>query len=487
MRELTEKNWTIQATEAIQFVITPPGFVNVNLLWEKYGIGYKVILSYVKDEYTHWFYWNHDLREISQYTFNLEMSQPGKINTIINKWDNSSKKFQEHTHKLSSINLQELTKDQLIEEYQKFSKSYAEAWGESLSADAISLYMEKILSKKLLPHLDKKGLSYNYTKYLPTLTAPTKTSFAAQETEDLFKIALKSQRKEDISQDLEEHSKKYFWLTNSYLRAVYLTPEFFKGKVEELTRRNDLSEKLEQLHRSPLKAKEEKAKLCKELELTKEIIATLNLIDLFTLWQDKRKKNNLIGDHYQYFFFKELCRRNNYQEKEWGGLTSEEFVKALNKEISLEEIKERSQESLIIFQHKKDPIIFKGKEANTLFKKLFQEKDTNVNDVRGMCASQGRSEGNVKIILKSEDLPKMQQGDILISSMTRPELVPAMKKAAAIVTDEGGITSHAAIVSRELGIPCVVGTKIATKVFKDNDFIEVNANHGIARKVILDD
>ena len=104
-----------------------------------------------------------------------------------------------------------------------------------------------------------------------------------------------------------------------------------------------------------------------------------------------------------------------------------------------------------------------------------------------MCASQGRSEGNVKIILKSEDLPKMQQGDILISSMTRPELVPAMKKAAAIVTDEGGITSHAAIVSRELGIPCVVGTKIATKVFKDNDFIEVNANHGIARKVILDD
>ena len=67
--------------------------------------------------------------------------------------------------------------------------------------------------------------------------------------------------------------------------------------------------------------------------------------------------------------------------------------------------------------------------------------------------------------------------------MTRPELVPAMKKAAAIVTDEGGLTSHAAIVSRELGIPCVVGTKISTKIFKDGDLVEVNANHGSVRKI----
>ena len=77
----------------------------------------------------------------------------------------------------------------------------------------------------------------------------------------------------------------------------------------------------------------------------------------------------------------------------------------------------------------------------------------------------------------------MEKGDVLVSSMTRPELVPAMKKALAVVTDEGGMTCHAAIVSRELGIPCVVGTKIATKAFKDGDFVEVNANHGVVRKM----
>jgi len=65
--------------------------------------------------------------------------------------------------------------------------------------------------------------------------------------------------------------------------------------------------------------------------------------------------------------------------------------------------------------------------------------------------------------------------------MTRPEFLPAMKKSVAVVTDEGGLTCHAAIVSRELGIPCIIGTKIATKVLKTGDLVEVNANHGVVR------
>jgi pyruvate,water dikinase len=65
--------------------------------------------------------------------------------------------------------------------------------------------------------------------------------------------------------------------------------------------------------------------------------------------------------------------------------------------------------------------------------------------------------------------------------MTVPDLVSAMKRAAAIVTDEGGVTCHAAIISRELKKPCIIGTKVATKVFKDGDLVEVDANKGIVR------
>lgn len=76
---------------------------------------------------------------------------------------------------------------------------------------------------------------------------------------------------------------------------------------------------------------------------------------------------------------------------------------------------------------------------------------------------------------------KVSAGDVVVSPMTTPDLLPAMKLSSAIVTDEGGLTCHAAVVARELGKPCVIGTKIATKVLKDGDTVEVDAEKGIVR------
>ena len=108
----------------------------------------------------------------------------------------------------------------------------------------------------------------------------------------------------------------------------------------------------------------------------------------------------------------------------------------------------------------------------------------SVFELHGQTASLGQAKGKVKIINSASDMKKMKTGDILVSIATNPDVVPAMKKAAAIVTEQGGVTSHAAIVSRELGTPCVIGTKIATKVLKDGDVVEVDADKGIVRKVI---
>ena len=104
---------------------------------------------------------------------------------------------------------------------------------------------------------------------------------------------------------------------------------------------------------------------------------------------------------------------------------------------------------------------------------------------RGLGASPGVGEGIVKMIVTMEDLPKIQKGDILVTKMTNPDMVPAMRRAAAIVTDEGGITCHAAIVSRELGIPCIVGTGNITELVRDGDKISVDATHSIVYKGIV--
>ena len=116
-----------------------------------------------------------------------------------------------------------------------------------------------------------------------------------------------------------------------------------------------------------------------------------------------------------------------------------------------------------------------------IFEATFKADSTEVN---GMVACQGKVTGEVVVIDKKSEFKKMKKGAILVANNTRPDYVPLMKKAGAIVTNEGGITSHAAIVSRELGVPCVIGTKVATKVFKDGDLVEVIASHqGTVKKL----
>lgn len=99
--------------------------------------------------------------------------------------------------------------------------------------------------------------------------------------------------------------------------------------------------------------------------------------------------------------------------------------------------------------------------------------------LKGLGASPGIASGRVKVIFSEKEISKVEEGDILVTTMTTPDMVPAMKRAAAIVTDEGGMTCHAAIVSRELGVPAVVGTKKATKVLKDGMVITVDGEKGI--------
>jgi phosphohistidine swiveling domain-containing protein len=111
----------------------------------------------------------------------------------------------------------------------------------------------------------------------------------------------------------------------------------------------------------------------------------------------------------------------------------------------------------------------------------YKEEITDVKEFKGNIANRGHVKGNVKLIHNKNDFFKINDHDILVTSMTTPEMVPIMKKASAIVTDEGGITCHAAIISREMNKPCIIGTKIASKVLHDGDYVEVDANNGIVR------
>ncbi|MEM4272287.1 MAG: phosphoenolpyruvate synthase, partial [Candidatus Bilamarchaeaceae archaeon] len=99
--------------------------------------------------------------------------------------------------------------------------------------------------------------------------------------------------------------------------------------------------------------------------------------------------------------------------------------------------------------------------------------------LRGLGASPGSGVGKVNVLAGPKDIPRMEKGAVLVTDMTTPDFVPAMKKACAIVTNTGGMTSHAAIVSRELGIPCIVGTQRATDTLKEGMLVTVDGSHGV--------
>ncbi|MDO8339867.1 MAG: phosphoenolpyruvate synthase, partial [Candidatus Burarchaeum sp.] len=99
--------------------------------------------------------------------------------------------------------------------------------------------------------------------------------------------------------------------------------------------------------------------------------------------------------------------------------------------------------------------------------------------VKGLPASPGTASGPVNVIASIKEIEKMQKGQILVTDMTTPDFVPAMKKAVGIITNAGGMTAHAAIVSREMGIPCIVGTRNATEVLKDGMIVSMDANLGM--------
>lgn len=103
------------------------------------------------------------------------------------------------------------------------------------------------------------------------------------------------------------------------------------------------------------------------------------------------------------------------------------------------------------------------------------------DEIKGISVSRGVVRGVVRVVITPADSEKLKNKEVLVCPETTPDFVPAMRRSIAIITDVGGITSHAAIVSREFNIPCIVGTQFATRVLRDGDLVEVDASVGVVR------
>lgn len=185
--------------------------------------------------------------------------------------------------------------------------------------------------------------------------------------------------------------------------------------------------------------------------------------------------------------YREISRRQYYAKNQLEFMTFPEIIKvASGTKIELGLIKKR-QDKFICFKNRGSYSCLEGEEASERINKI-KPVIENVDTIKGSVANPGEATGTAKLIrltvkldLVKKQIEEMKNGEILVTETTGPELIVACQKAAAIVTNEGGINSHAAIVSRELGIPCIIGTKIAADIIKNGDLIKIDANDGIIK------
>lgn len=164
-------------------------------------------------------------------------------------------------------------------------------------------------------------------------------------------------------------------------------------------------------------------------------------------------------------------------------LTQQEIYALFDEIRPNNQVIKKRQEAFV--EHNDNQRYYEGKNAEPIIWE-FREKVIRKDILQGQTASKGRVSGKVKVIpvdygnmeRVNAEIEKMEQGDILVAETTAPELLIACKKASAIITDMGGLMSHAAIVSREFNIPCIVATKNASKILKDGDLVEINGDTG---------
>lgn len=288
-----------------------------------------------------------------------------------------------------------------------------------------------------------------------------KESFITKAENDFKKIFLKNSKNQKKAFD--EFSKKYGWLHNSYLGKSELDKKHFLRLVNKKNVK--------------LKLKKEKSKI------NKKYVRLIDAINYSIIVRDDRKKMFLILIEIMNNWLEKICKENNWNLKEMEWLSLDEVQECINGNVKL------LQDAKGYYKNKKrvytlidskivdidENIFLKIKNINSKFEDKIQ--------IKGTIANKGFVKGKVRVILNPNLKNDFKKGEILVTSMTRPDFVPLMQKAGAFVTDEGGLTCHAGIVARELNKPCIVGTKIATQFFKDGDLVEVDANNGFVRKI----
>lgn len=438
---------------------------------------------------------NNSWLESQQIMFELYKKNPNIIDEFTEQFKKASKEYLMFTETLMKKDYKTLSNKHLLEFYKRYNKMYIYSfiYGECPAETLKDILEEKLRERLSEIFKDKAELNNIFS----LLVIPEHESFTAKEEKELLRIALvaltkcKNPKKmkemnelKEMKELLKQHSLKYAWVPVDYNGEPWSFKDF-KLRIDEMIKdKVSPEEKLKKIESMDRETRKKQLEIKEKYGLGEETWQWCIAAQKCMILMDMKKEVYSKAHYHVQFLMREIGRRLGFTLQQVNFMAPEELSTALlakkfNSKKHRKILDDRYKSSVYINDGFK--VTFVNKETEQKIRKALFKEPENKNELYGTCGNPGYVKGKARLIHTTKDFPKMKQGEILVTAYTTPEFVVVMRKSSGIVTDYGGVTSHSSIVARELNIPCVVGTKFATKLIKTGDFVEINAGEGIVR------
>lgn len=474
--ETIPQNHPLMMGTALQFMVQE---------WPKRGLGNKV-----KNYFT-WFekdvgkmcYVRPEFDAQAEFLASKMLQDPVWTLGVINDVKKWSAKFFQEARVFRELNFVKLSNQELIEawlkplQWQRLSHGI----GASISwnADADKERVTKGLLAMLTTQVKKQKLKIDPAVAFSILSTPHEESALKQEERDLLTLVIQ----QSGQKALLRHAQKHEWLNYQYKGPVYdfhyfydrykcIKPPQARKLLAEMASKDD-------------QTKKEQGRLMGRLKFDQHQTDLIKMAQALVFIKDYRKEALYHGMYSYEPFLRELGKRFDLSIDQVRAMHDWEIISMLKKSrVVVRDLNQRLKTCAVLVKQN-DLTVLTGAKLKTFLAKLKWEKvkRQKSNQFEGTCAYPGKVRGRIKIINIPEQVSKMKQGDILVAHNTNPNLIPAMKMAAALISGAGGLTCHTAIVARELRIPSVVGVTGIDKILKDGDTVEVDANNGTIKKI----
>ncbi len=356
--------------------------------------------------------------------------------------------------------------------------------------DELAVILERLLRER--------GLNSEIAdRYYRSFVFPDRESISTHEMVNFYTIASKL-KSEDVNKDtVREYHDDSSWLQEalqSHLDEFAFVPaRWFVGdgwtvedlliRLEALDWKEDFNARITEITSVTVQETAETARIMDELSFTDDERLLIRLIKdivyIRTFRTDMMNRSgylvrpllNAVADKFE-------ITHDQIIQLSWWEL--EESFETGSLPVSADTLDARKDFSWLCYIDNGRLEMYDGENAQKMVEQegvVFELEERR--ELKGNIANRGVHEGVARVVLEAEDMESVQAGDVLVAIMTSPNLVPSMERAGAFVTDEGGITCHAAIISREMNKPCIIGTKDATRLIKNGDRVRVDGDLGV--------